>query len=104
MKKLILIFGAFLIICVVITHVAQEKVESKIHSYESQSVSDESKNEMYVVKSENGRIVVYQGEELLYKTTTATSTLPKIDQKELLYGITANSEEEVERILEEYCS
>lgn len=103
MKKLILIFGSFLIICLIITYVAQEKVESKMDSLETLSVSDDGEP-VYLVKSENGRVVVYYGQELVRKTTTAVSTLPKIDQRELLYGITANSEEEVERILEEYCS
>ncbi|MBQ8058028.1 MAG: hypothetical protein IJ275_06825 [Ruminococcus sp.] len=103
MKKLILIFGSFLIICLIITYVAQEKVESKMESLETLSVSDDGEP-IYLVKSENGRVVVYYGQELVRKTTTAVSTLPKIDQRELLYGITANSEEEVERILEEYCS
>lgn len=103
MKKLILIFGTFLIICLIISHIAQVKVESKLDSFETVSVS-ENGEPLYLIKSENGRVVVYYGDELVRKTTTAVSTLPKIDQRELLYGITAKSEEEVERILEEYCS
>ena len=104
MKKLILIFGAFLIICVIVTHIAGQQAQGKTHETETQSVSEQQKSESYTIKSENGRIVVYQGEELLYKTNTATSTLPKIDQKELLYGIVVSSKQEVEKVLQDYCS
>lgn len=104
MKKLILIYGAFLIICVIVTHIADQKAQSITHSGEQISNASESVEDLYTIKSENGRIVVYRGNELHYKTQTATSTLPKMDQNELLYGIVAKSEEEVQRILEKYCS
>ena len=104
MKKLILILGAFLIICVIISHIAQEKTYSIVHNNEPQDGVSESVGEEYTIKSENGRIVVYRGEELLYKTQTATANLPKIDQNKLLYGIVVKSEEEVRRILENLCS
>ena len=104
MKKLILIFGTFLIICVIISHIAQEKTYNIVHNNEAHSGASEGVSQVYTIKSENGRIVVYRGEELLYKTQTATSTLPKINQNELLYGIVAESEEEVRAILESLCS
>ena len=104
MKKLLLIFGTFAIICVIISSYAQAYVQVDNVSgqvSESASFSDDT---VYVVKSENGRIVVYENEELLYRTNTAVNTLPKKDQKTLLYGLSANSKEEVRDILEEYCS
>ncbi len=103
MKKLIIIFGTFLIICMIVTHTAQQKLEDKVQQY-NETITTQNGKETYTVKSENGKIVVYKGAELLYKTSTATSTLPKIDQKQLLYGIVATTEEEVQKILNDYCS
>lgn len=103
MKKLILIFGAFAIICVIISFVAEQSVlslERELMPSESVSESDE----VYNIKSENGRIVVYRGDELLMRTDTAVNTLPKRDQKQLLYGIVAYSKQEMERVLQDYCS
>ncbi len=103
MKKLILIFGAFAIICVIISFVAEQSVLSLEREFmPSESVSES--DEVYDIKSENGRIVVYRGDELLMRTDTAVNTLPKRDQKQLLYGIVAYSKQEMERVLQDYCS
>ena len=103
MKKLILIFGAFAIICVIISFVAEQSVLSLEREFmPSESVSES--DEVYNIKSENGRIVVYRGGELLMRTDTAVNTLPKRDQKQLLYGIVAYSKQEMERVLQDYCS
>lgn len=104
MKKLILVFGAFAIICVTISATFDninpyDKVEAQ-----SQQTKDEAHLESYTIKSENGRVVVYKGDELLMKTSTSVSTLPKKDEKELLYGITVYSKEEMDKLLEQYCS
>ena len=103
MKKLILIFGAFAIVCVIISFVAEQSVLSLEREFmPSESVSES--DEVYNIKSENGRIVVYRGDELLMRTDTAVNTLPKRDQKQLLYGIVAYSKQEMERVLQDYCS
>lgn len=104
MKKLILIFGAFSIICVIVSSVADMKIQSINEPTEATVAASEAADNIYTVKSENGKIVVYKGNTLYLKTSTAISTLPKLDQKELLYGITATSKEEMIKILEAYCS
>ena len=104
MKKLILIFGAFALTFVMISALmdtASLKAQSSDVITQTQL---EQEQKIYTVKSENGRIVVYYGDELIQKTSTAVNTLPKKDQKTLLYGITVNSKEEVELILQDYCS
>lgn len=103
MKKLILIFGIFAIIMVTISYAAERKIEDnfKDNTSTNQSVTQ---NDVYTIKSENGRIVVYKGDTLYQKTSTATSTLPKSDQKELLYGISAQTKEQMQAILDDYCS
>lgn len=103
MKKLILIFGTFAIICVIISYSAEQKITQNFNTDTTQTQNVQNP-EVYTVKSENGKVVVYQGDTLLHKTSTATSTLPKRDQKILLYGISASSKEELNKILENYLS
>ncbi len=107
MKKLIVIFGAFFIICLIVSHIADTATQTtnEVQSVERVSKgSSDTTQTIYTVKSENGRIVVYRGDELLIKTATAVNTLPKKDQTTLLYGVTAYSKEEMEQILEQYTS
>ncbi len=102
MKKLIIITGAFLIICVIISAF----FDNSAMGYEQQSASEQTQalGAEFTVKTANGKICVYQDDSLLYRTNTAVNTLPKKDQKDLLYGIQADTLEDVEQILMEYCS
>ena len=104
MKKLILIFGSFAIICVIISYFVGTDVSAKNHDAQAVETQEVTTPAAYTVKSENGRIVVYEQDELFYKTMTMVKTLPIKDQETLLYGIPARSKEEVNRILEQYCS
>lgn len=105
MKKLILIFGAFAIIFVIISSVIQPNVVTADVVDNTTATKYSEQQEMgFTVKSENGRIVVYEGDNLLLKTSTAVNTLPKKDQKTLLYGVHAKTREEVDLILQEFCS
>ena len=104
MKKLIVIFGAFAIICVIVTSFSDNSYISRTPKPESQQTEESESGEQYTIKSENGRIVVYKGDELFLKTSTAVNTLPKKDERELLYGITVYSKDEMNKVLEDYCS
>ena len=104
MKKLILIFGSFAIICVIISYFVGTDVSAKNYDTQAVETQEVTTPAAYTVKSENGRIVVYEQDELFYKTMTMVKTLPIKDQETLLYGIPARSKEEVNRILEQYCS
>lgn len=104
MKKLIAIFGAFAIICVIVSSFSDNSYISSTPKPEFTETVGSSSAEVYTIKSENGRIVVYKGDELFLKTSTAVNTLPKKDERELLYGITVNSKEEMNKVLENYCS
>lgn len=104
MKKLILIFGIFAVIFVVISGFAQMyRADTQVTQSATENQS-EVQDEAYTVKSENGRIVVYQGDTLIQRTATHVSTLPKKDQKALLYGIKAEDMEQVDALLMDYCS
>lgn len=103
-KKLILIFGTFAVVCVIISYYVGTDVSAKNSDIQEAQTQTVTECPAYTVKSENGRIVVYEQDELFYKTMTATKTLPIKDQETLLYGIPASSKEEVNKILEQYCS
>ncbi len=103
-KKLILIFGTFAIVCVIISYYVGTEVSAKNNDSLEVETQVATICPAYTVKSENGRIVVYKLDELFYKTMTHVKTLPIKDQETLLYGIPADSKEEVNRILEQYCS
>ncbi len=104
MKRLLLIAGVFFIAYVVFTSVVvpndntQKQEETQPESIVVQSPTE------YTVKAENNRVVVYLDDALYLKTSTVVSSLPKSDQKSLLYGIKANSKSELNSILEDYCS
>ncbi|MBQ2970915.1 MAG: BofC C-terminal domain-containing protein [Ruminococcus sp.] len=104
MKKLIVIFGVFAIICVIVSSFSDNSYISSTPKPEVTETQGASSTEVYTIKSENGRIVVYKGEELFLKTSTAVNTLPKKDERELLYGITVSTKEEMNEVLQDYCS
>ena len=49
-------------------------------------------------------LVLFYGDTLLYRTETSVNTLPKKDARQLLYGISVETREQAERVIEEYCS
>lgn len=103
-KKLILIFGVFAIICVIISVALSTPVESKAEPKAKDTHQTQSQTEKYVVKSLNGKVVLFYGDTLLYRTETSVNTLPKKDARQLLYGISVETREQAERVIEEYCS
>ena len=103
MKKLVLIFGVFAIICVIISVALSTNTQGNL-SMEASDEQSATQSEMYVVKSENGRVVMYKGDMLILRTTTSVSTLPKKDERALLYGIQVKTRQEADKLLEQYCS
>ena len=105
MKKLVLITGIILMVCLFTSVYASPSATVGTNA----TVTEESKggeNEVFVLKSENNRIVVYRfGENTPYITTdTLVSTLPKGDIMLLEKGIEVNGEENLKKSLEDYCS
>ena len=105
MKKLVLITGIILMVCLFTSVYAAPAatVDTQV------SVTDENKgneNEVFVLKSENNYIVVYKfGENTPYMTTdTLVSTLPKGDIMLLEKGIEVKGEENLKKSLEDFCS
>ncbi|MGN0491552.1 hypothetical protein [Ruminococcus sp.] len=105
MKKLVLITGIILMVCLFTSVYASPAATVGTQT----SVTQENKggeNEVFVLKSENNRIVVYRfGENTPYMTTdTLVSTLPKGDIMLLEKGIEVKGEENLKKSLEDYCS
>ncbi len=104
MKKLVLIFGVFAIICVIISFAFDTAVRVEKEYVPKKATVTQTNGEMYTVKAENGRVVLYKGDTLILRTTTSVSTLPKKDERTLLYGITVSTREQADEVLEQYCS
>ncbi len=70
------------------------------------SEPDEIPETLYIVREKDGRVAVEDSRtgELVKKTDTLVSVLPKSDRKQLEKGIAAYSEREVRTILEDLCS
>lgn len=105
MKKLVLITGIILMVCLFTSVYAAPAATVGTQV----SVTDENKdneNEVFVLKSENNYIVVYKfGENTPCMTTdTLVSTLPKGDIMLLEKGIEVKGEENLKKSLEDFCS
>ncbi len=100
MKKLLLITGAILIAYLILITVAAPPAATPWVSAEVR----QSEPEGYLVTEYEGRVAVYR-DGVLYRTTdTLLSSLPKADVRRLREGIKVNSEKELKRLLEDYCS
>ena len=97
MKKLIAVFGALMIVYVLITSLTNVPAP-----YEAPAAASEA--QVYVVRSEDDRVVVYYGDRLYRRTDTPVSSLPKSDRSRLNEGITLTDERELKRLLEDICS
>lgn len=109
MKKLVLITGIILMVCLFTSVYASPAATVETGAGISEEEKTEEKgneNEVFVLKSENNRIVVYRfGDETPYMTTdTFVSTLPKGDIMLLEKGIEVKGEENLRKSLEDFCS
>ena len=105
MKKLVLITGIILMVCL-FTSVYATPAATVGTDATATDVNKVSENEVFVLKSENNHIVVYKfGENTPCMTTdTLVSTLPKGDIMLLEKGIEVKGEENLKKSLEDYCS
>lgn len=108
MKKLILITGIILISYVVLTAVITSNAAKTKDVQETQAQTTVTQSAVeptvYIVKSEDNRVVVYLNGVLYLKTDALVSNLPKSDKNRLEEGIVIKSKEELKSILEDYCS
>ena len=103
MKKMRILFAAVGAVMIAYVIVSASAVSAPQESGEP-SVGIAESEPRYVLREENNRVVVYQGDTLWLKTDTPVSQLPKGDRARLRRGIAVNSDTELKRLLEDYCS
>ena len=99
MKKLIAVTGVILIAYVIFS--AAVGTARPILPDRSAALAESS---VYVMREEEGRVVVYLNGAIFLRTATPVANLPKNDRLKLQKGITVYSEEELKRLVEDYCS
>ena len=97
MKKLFAFTGAILIACVIVSASISPR---PLPADDPGGGADSA----FVMREEDGRVVVYRGGALYLRTDTRVAQLPKSDRVKLAEGITVYSEKELKRLVEDYCS
>ena len=107
MKKLFITAGCFLFLCVgaiffFCNSLAPEHTEKAAEIQKVETPVSQS----YLIKEWEGNIAVFEeGNDTPFRTTTvALNELPPADRDLLTKGISAASQEELNTILEDYCS
>lgn len=103
MKKLVAITGTVLIACLTVSTFFAPQSSAAAPAAEAQS---EVRDEIYVIKELDNRVVVYRkGESAPFmRTDTLCDSLPKGDAVYLEKGIEVSGRENLRRALEDYCS
>lgn len=115
MKKMVIITGIVLIVCTFMSAAAAYQEESQIaqssivyNEKQIEASADQitKDNEVYVLKAENGKLVVYvKGESKPYmEIDRAVSSLPQGDVLRLEKGIEISGKENLKKSIEDYCS
>ncbi|MCH5300153.1 MAG: hypothetical protein J1E56_02455 [Ruminococcus sp.] len=106
MKQLILFTGIILLTCVIVSSVVIPAKADNENIEMLTEVIEESQEDVYVLKNNEGMLCVYmKGEDKpVLNTDTNVSVLPKEDQKRLEEGIEVTGEKALHKALEDYCS
>lgn len=116
MKKLITVTGCFVIFCLIINGILipslpSVNAKSNPTTPQTSSVSEVSENtsqveQFYILKEYNGKIAIFHSDsDTPIKITNASiAKLPKDDQQALKAGIKAKDKNELNRLLEDFCS
>ena len=118
MKKLLIITGTILLLCIIITSqtntaeikadpLITENISEQTSHVASQDNQPENSNEnFYILKEYNDYVAVFHGneEKPLYVSKTLVKDLPKADKLLLKCGIRANDKKALTRLVEDYCS
>lgn len=114
MKRLLIITGTILFICIIVTAAADSQ---KIKAGTPNDISDKtsttitetsaSENEKYyIIKEYNKRLSVFENDTKLpvYMSEVYISDLPYADRDLLKNGIRVDDKKTLNRLLEDYCS
>ncbi len=118
MKKLLIITGTILLLCIIITSqtntneikadpLITENISKEISSVQTQDNHHENNDKsFYVLKEYNNYVAIFHSneEKPLYVSKTLVKDLPKADKLLLKCGIRANDKKTLTRLVEDYCS
>lgn len=107
LKRLVGITGAIVMICLMINvFFAPVSSAENTSSQSMASIEQTDAEEVFIIKAENNRIVVYKkGEDKPYMLTdTPANNLPKGDIVYLEKGIEIIGREKLRKALEDFCS
>jgi len=97
MKKLIAFFGVLMILYVLVTSLTEAPAGGGAPDAASEA-------QVYTVRAEDDRVVVYHGDSLWLRTDTPVSSLPKSDRQRLNKGIPLTDDRQLKCLLEDLCS
>lgn len=105
MKRLFYITSIIVLSCVIASGFIIP-ITTDVNSGNSADLSAGDNDSEYIIKSLGDRIVVYRGnsQNPCLETTTAVSSLPKAVQRQINEGIHYDSEDEMKKALDEFCS
>lgn len=111
MKKLILFTGIIVYVLFAVSVILDSPGTTQTsHALEVSATepaeTDVLPETLYIIKISDGKVAVEDNRtgELITRTDTLVSLLPRSDRKQLKKGIAASSEREVRIILEDLCS
>lgn len=107
MKKLIITSICIITLCFIVSFAVLPTIKGKDTSDNiKNNTTLSSINSSYIVKSFNGNVAVFECDDCRpFKITDVPiNSLPYTDQEMLKKGIAVNSKNELNKLLEDYCS
>lgn len=106
MKKAFVVLGCFLVGCILFIIFTGQNIDKNNSSAIDTPQSNDTSNLMYVVKEYNGNIAVFKkdNDTPLRVTDVRLNELPYGDKKLLNKGIYVSTSNELNCVLEDYCS
>ena len=118
MKKLLMITGTLLLLCIIITSqtnntaisadplITEDISQEASFDTSHKEMSENSSEDFYVLKEYNNYVAVFHNndERPLYVSNTLVKVLPQADRELLKHGIYADNKKALARLIEDYCS
>lgn len=106
LKKLICVTGIILIACVVTGNIFSGNTDASAQTVGQSEVQDSQKEEVFILKTEDGYLNVYckDSGKIYLHTGTMTANLPKSDAMRLEKGVEITGKDALRKAVEDYCS
>ena len=118
MKKLLMITGTLLLLCIIITSqtnntaisadplITEDISQEASFDTSHKDMTENSSENFYVLKEYNNYVAVFHNNDEcpLYVSNTLVKVLPQADRELLKHGIYADNKKALARLIEDYCS